>query len=199
MSQARPWRTEARNLTRAIERGAPIDWGKMCERDASVVLANEPLGRGGSIVIHGGKLTLSRPKPTERGDGEVSRTQVGITWENGSDDSLYLSGAVLDALFPSPSDDTSRSPRWELYVKDGIDYHYRTAAQERVGQPYIATIGTNNPVREVYVNVATPDGLKPLRLTPTPISPERLVVVESRVPFTSSTMRQFWETIKEGE
>lgn len=199
MSQKRHWRTEARNLTRAIERGAPIDWGKMCERNASVVLANEPLGRGGSIVIHGGRLTLSRPKPSEWGGGEISRTQVGVTWRNGSDESLYLSGAILDALFPTLGDDTSRAPRWELYVEDGIDYHYRTAAQEPVGQPYIATIGINNPIREVYVNVATPDGLKPLRLMQTPIPPERLVVLESQMSFTSSAMRQFWETIKEGE
>lgn len=192
MSPKNRWRTTAKNITKAVERMAPIDWDAMCAKQARVVLVHEPLGSSG-VILYGGILTASDERSSLREPKPVSRTQVGVTWRTGRDYELGLAEAVVEALFPAPALEGSPSPRWEMYAVEGIDYTVPTAAQEPVGRPYVATIGPEGDTPRVYVNAMTKQGLSALTLTPAPIHPESLVVTQQAVPLNSKKIEEAWE------
>lgn len=192
MSPKNRWRTTAKNITKAVERMAPIDWDAMCAKQARVVLVHEPLGSSG-VILYGGILTAGDERSSLREPKPVSRTQVGVTWRTGRDYELGLAEAVVEALFPAPALEGSPSPRWEMYAVEGIDYTVPTAAQEPVGRPYVATIGSEGDTPRVYVNAMTKQGLSALTLTPAPIHPESLVVTQQAVPLNSKKIEEAWK------
>lgn len=192
MSQKNRWRTTAKNITKAVERMAPIDWDAMCAKQARVVLVHEPLGSSG-VILHGGILTASAERSPLLDPEPVSRTQVGVTWKTGRDYELGLAEAVVEALFPAPALGGSPSRRWEMYAVEGIDYTVPTAAQEPVGRPYVATVGPESDTPRVYVNAMTKQGLSALTLTPAPIHPESLVVTQQAVPLNSKKVEEAWK------
>lgn len=194
MSRRNPWRTDANNLTRAIERGAPIDWERMCSEGARVVLAYEPIGSS-RIIIHGGELARIARTPADS-LSEYGRAYVSVVWWAGDEYDLGLAGPVASALFPAPlPKGATREPRWEMYAIDAIHYTHPTAARERFGEPYVATIGPDGDTRGVYINGMTKNGPTVLEILPTSHNPESLAVAKSAVQLNSHEVTSAWQEV----